>query len=251
MRRLRRCSAPRAALVLVVVAWSIAGCDFGAQATASPTASATARPTSTRPPTPAPTPEPSVVSVAPPPRPEGPTQEAVVKRVIDGDTIEVEVDGETHQVRYIGLDAPEISEDGDSDEPLGREALAANRGLVNEQTVILEHDISETDEAGRLLRYVWVDVNGTLRLVNHVLLARGFAQLLEDQPDTRYELPLRVAEAAARERQAGIWGPDAEPTDARGAERLCRRERGAGGVGRADRRRGRDRHRPGPDRLPR
>ena len=211
MRRLRRRSVPRVALILVIAAWWSPGCDFSAQATVTPTDAATERPTSS--PAPAPTAEPSVTSTVLPPLPEGPTQDAVVTRVIDGDTIEVEVDGEVHEVHYLGIDAPDISEDGDSDEPLGREALAANRGLVNEQMVILEQDVSDTDAAGRLLRYVWVDVNGTLRLVNHVLLARGFAELLTDQPDSRYEIALRIAEAAARERQAGIWGPDAAPTE--------------------------------------
>ena len=49
---------------------------------------------------PAPTPEPSFV-------PSGPTSEATVERVIDGDTIVVDAGGARLYVHYIGMDAPE------------------------------------------------------------------------------------------------------------------------------------------------
>lgn len=114
---------------------------------------------------------------------------------------------------YIGIDAPELGAENGQDEPLARQAQAANRGLVGEQSVLLEQDVSEVDEFGNLLRYVWVDVNGTLRMVNHILLARGFGELATVSPDIRYDEAFQVAEAAARERGAGIWASDAaEPS---------------------------------------
>ena len=42
-------------------------------------------------------------------------QSAVVGRVIDGDTIDVEYDGDTHRVRLLNVDTPETV---DPDEPV-------------------------------------------------------------------------------------------------------------------------------------
>jgi hypothetical protein len=40
--------------------------------------------------------------------PTGPTEVATVVKVVDGDTIRVDIDGVEYPVRYIGIDAPEI-----------------------------------------------------------------------------------------------------------------------------------------------
>ena len=76
-----------------------------------------------------------------------PITEAVVARVIDGDTIEL-VNGE--RVRFIGVDAPEIGEPG------ADEATEFVRELVEGHTVWLERDGNNTDRHGRLRRYIWL-----------------------------------------------------------------------------------------------
>jgi len=70
---------------------------------------------------------------------------AYVTRVIDGDTIEVELNGKAYKVRYIGINTPEYNQ------PCGDKATQANSSLVSGKTVILEKDVSETDKYGRLL----------------------------------------------------------------------------------------------------
>jgi micrococcal nuclease len=62
---------------------------------------------------------------------------ARVTRVIDGDTIEVELHGEIYQVRYIGVDSPE------SGQTFSQEATLANRKLVEGQSVELVKDVSD------------------------------------------------------------------------------------------------------------
>jgi endonuclease YncB( thermonuclease family) len=57
--------------------------------------------------------------------------------VIDGDTIEVELDGIAYKVRYIGMNTPEM------DEFCGPEAKAVNASLVERQTVRLVKDVSK------------------------------------------------------------------------------------------------------------
>ena len=72
---------------------------------------------------------------------------AIVTRVIDGDTIELEC-GE--RVRFIGIDAPEIGEPG------ADEATLFVREHVYGQTVWLEADGDDRDRFGRLRRYIWL-----------------------------------------------------------------------------------------------
>tara|TARA_B100000315_G_scaffold91941_1_gene84700 strand:+ start:154 stop:540 length:387 start_codon:yes stop_codon:yes gene_type:complete len=103
--------------------------------------------------------------------------EATVVRVIDGDTIEVNIKGELHKVRYIGMDTPEVGQPG------GAEAASANAELVAGKIVQLEKDVSETDRYGRLLRYVWVDDT----MVNATLIISGHAQVITYPPDVKYQ----------------------------------------------------------------
>ncbi len=64
-----------------------------------------------------------------------PYEEAVVVRVIDGDTIELE-DG--RRVRYIGIDTPETVHPEKDVECYGPEATARNRELVEGKNVELQ-----------------------------------------------------------------------------------------------------------------
>lgn len=99
-----------------------------------------------------------------------------VVRVIDGDTIDVEVNGETIRVRYVGMNTPE------RDEPCYQEATDANRRLVEGKTVRLERDTSDTDRYDRPLRYVYVGDT----FVNWELVEDGYAEAVLYEPDDRY-----------------------------------------------------------------
>ena len=96
-------------------------------------------------------------------------------RVIDGDTIEVSIEGKAYRVRYIGIDTPETGE------WMAAEATAMNKKLVGGKVVKLEKDVSETDKYGRLLRYVWV---GNL-MVNAEQVRLGCAQVSTYPPDVK------------------------------------------------------------------
>jgi endonuclease YncB( thermonuclease family) len=129
----------------------------------------------TAPPNPSPTPISTSSGVlVPTPAEVTPTTtnlvEAIVTNVVDGDTIDVQIDGQEYRVRYIGVDTPETVHPTRGEEPYGVEASDYNKTLVMGQTVFLEKDVSETDRYGRLLRYVWLD-NETM--VNSLLVAGG------------------------------------------------------------------------------
>ncbi len=52
--------------------------------------------------------------------PTGPTQIAHVTRITDGDTIHVDIDGQDHRLRYIGMDTPESVKPGTPVEPYAK-----------------------------------------------------------------------------------------------------------------------------------
>lgn len=116
---------------------------------------------------------------------------AAVLRVIDGDTIDVLLNGIEYRVRYVGVNTPE------RDELCYADATAANAALVQGQTVRLMKDRSETDIYGRLLRYIYVgDV-----FVNARLVEQGYAEVVSYPPDNANFEYFRTLEDAAR--QAG------------------------------------------------
>jgi micrococcal nuclease len=135
------------------------------------------------------------------------TVEALAIRAVDGDTIEVEIEGESYKVRYIGIDTPELHH---PTKPVGyyaQEAYEKNRELVEGKTVFLEKDVSETDRYGRLLRYVYVgDV-----FVNAYLVQHGYAQVSTYPPDVKYQERFLELQREAREAGRGLWGPVLTP----------------------------------------
>jgi micrococcal nuclease len=123
---------------------------------------------------------------------------AVVKRVIDGDTVELE-SGE--KVRYIGIDTPETLDPRKPVQCFGKEAAAKNRELVEGKRVRLEKDVTDRDKYSRLLRYVYVDKT----FVNLELVKQGFALSYTYPPDVKYQDLLVAAEKEAREAGRGLW----------------------------------------------
>ncbi len=128
---------------------------------------------------------------------------ATVVNVVDGDTIDVLIDGAEFRVRYIGIDTPETVDPRRPVECFGREASDRNRQLVAGKRVGLERDVSETDDFDRLLRYVWVDG----RMVNARLVEEGYATAATFPPDVRYAETFVALESHARNEGRGLWGP--------------------------------------------
>jgi micrococcal nuclease len=137
-----------------------------------------------------------------------PTSEITVIRVIDGDTIEVDIEGVLHKVRYIGIDTPELDDERPEFCVLAQEATRYNRQLVEGQEIRLEKDVSETDQYGRLLRYVYVGDT----FVNAELVSAGLAWAKAYPPDTKYQDILDEAESEARLAKIGIWQEEEIPT---------------------------------------
>ncbi len=133
--------------------------------------------------------------------PSGEEARAQVLRIVDGDTIEVDLDGRTEDIRYIGIDTPESVKPGTPVECFGKEAAEANRALVEGEEVRLVFDRELRDRFGRLLAYVYARGE----LVNAELIERGFATTLEIEPNTSKASELADLERRASAAGAGLW----------------------------------------------
>ena len=132
----------------------------------------------------------------------GPTV-ATVTRIVDGDTIELLYGSEVYTVRYLNVDAPEMT-GGESGGPecLAEDAKLLNEQLTFEREVELEYDEECTARFDRLLAFVKVDG----RMVNEVIIERGFGELLVIPPNVKYQSEFERLEAKAKDNRAGIWG---------------------------------------------
>lgn len=134
-------------------------------------------------------------------------EKAKVVSITDGDTFTVRRDdGSREKVRLILIDTPETKAPDRPVEPFGPEASAYTADLLTGQTVCLEYDVSERDRYGRLLAYAYVGD----RMVNELLLEKGYARVAVFPPDVKYERRFRAIEQKARAAKLGIWSREDE-----------------------------------------
>lgn len=127
-----------------------------------------------------------------------------VKRVVDGDTIELDT-GE--HLRYIGIDTPETKHPKKPVQCYGEEAYQANKKLVEGKSIQIEKDVSDVDRYKRLLRYVYVSTQASPSgiLVNDYLVRNGFAFATTFPPDVAKSEQFVEAQREAREKNLGMW----------------------------------------------
>ena len=122
---------------------------------------------------------------------------AHVTKVTDGDTIRLAGLG---PVRLIGIDTPEVY---GGTECFGREASAfAKRLLPLGTRVRYRLGVDERDPYGRLLAYVWLPDG---RMLNSVMVERGYAQQLTIPPNVDFAERFRAAAKKARQAGLGLW----------------------------------------------
>ncbi len=101
-----------------------------------------------------------------------------VVRVIDGDTIDVDINGAVVRIRYLGMNTTETNRG----EVCSQEGKQANADLVEGQIVRLVADEDPTDPYDRELRYVFV---GNTH-VNAELVRQGWAEAVMYEPNDAY-----------------------------------------------------------------
>ena len=129
-----------------------------------------------------------------------------VKKVIDGDTIEIERYGKAEKVRMIGIDTPETLDPRKPVQCFGKEASDKSKDLLSGGRVRLEFDpiVGEKDKYNRLLAYVWSDNE----LVNLKLIKEGYANEYTYRSQSyKYQNEFKNAQTVAKESSIGFWSP--------------------------------------------
>lgn len=124
-------------------------------------------------------------------------QQGTVTRVIDRSTLEVNVNGTIVLASFAGINPPETGA-----------ALAVVQELAEGQPVTLVKDVTELDDSGRLVRYVFAGG----RFLNYELVRLGLARMRPDTPDRACAGLFQQAEQQARSGGIGIWEPKRVPT---------------------------------------
>jgi micrococcal nuclease len=138
----------------------------------------------------------------------------LVKRVIDGDTFELE---SKERVRMLGIDTPEkwesnklerdverSGQDKKTIQKLGSLASDYVKKLIEGKQVVLlpEPNYEDKDRYGRLLRYVYFE-DGTF--INKKIVEDGYANAYRQYKISKLD-ELIDSEKRARENNKGLWG---------------------------------------------
>lgn len=128
---------------------------------------------------------------------------AVVKRVVDGDTLEIDINGTTAKVRLIGIDTPEsVHPDANRNSSEGKTASEYTKDQLTGKTIGLEYDIGKTDKYGRILAYAYLESG---LMYNAQLAAEGYAQQMTIQPNVKWAELFKDLIADARSNNRGLW----------------------------------------------
>lgn len=126
-----------------------------------------------------------------------------VTEVVDGDTIKVDMAGKTEEVRFIGVDTPELHHPKKPVQCFAEAAKQFTTQLIGHNRVRLQADPEDDnrDIYQRLLRYIYLP-DGTL--VNAELVKQGYGFAYTYFPFTKLE-EMRQYEHEARLNGRGLW----------------------------------------------
>lgn len=127
-----------------------------------------------------------------------------VVKVIDGDTLEVLIDGKKEKVRVIGINTPETVDPRRPVECFGKEASNHAKSLLSGQTVTLESDPTQDnkDKYGRLLRYVNLPDGTDFGLT---MISEGYAYEYTYEVPYKYQTQYKKAQLEAEKGEKGLW----------------------------------------------
>lgn len=127
-----------------------------------------------------------------------------VVKVVDGDTIDISIDGKTERLRLIGMDTPETVDPRKPVQCFGNEASKKAKEMLEGKSVKIEADPTqgERDSYDRLLRYVYLE-DGTS--FNKKMIEDGYAYEYTYSIPYKYQSEFKKAEEEARNSNRGLW----------------------------------------------
>lgn len=128
-----------------------------------------------------------------------------IARYVDGDTIDVDMNGSVETVRFIGVDTPETHKPNTPVQCYGPDAAAYTKSQISKfGKVRLQADPLDTnrDRYGRLLRYVYLP-DGTL--LDEQLIQKGYGFAYVAFPFEKKE-QFAADQKSAQDAKLGLWG---------------------------------------------
>lgn len=128
----------------------------------------------------------------------------LVTRVIDGDTLEIKIDGLPETVRLIGIDTPETVDPRKPAECFGVESSTYSKNILQGKMVQIEYDETQgkKDKYGRLLLYLYTE-DGLF--FNKSIIEEGYAHEYTYNTPYKYQNQFKEAEKNAVKNKKGLW----------------------------------------------
>ena len=138
---------------------------------------------------------------------EIPKTEYKVISVVDGDTVEINMNGTIETIRLIGIDTPETVHPSKPVECMGIEASNKTKELLLDQTVSFKNDETQDtrDRFNRLLGYLFLPDGSNY---GEVMIRSGFAIEYTYSNAYTYQSVFKEAEQIARDEKIGLWADD-------------------------------------------
>ena len=125
-------------------------------------------------------------------------------RVVDGDTLLAELDGQETYVRLIGVNTPESVASEEYLEKTGKENTEEGKAASNfvrellsgTEWLYLEYDEEKKDQYDRTLGYVWLSEDRTdiSNMLNARLIMEGHAETMTIRPNIKHAKELSALE---------------------------------------------------------
>jgi endonuclease YncB( thermonuclease family) len=130
-------------------------------------------------------------------------QKAKVTKIINGTTIEVDINGKVEKVKLAGIGMIKKTEGKQTINYENETKLFIQKHLGG-KNIILARDskLSDRDKNGNLLRYVYFGRN---KFFNQVMIKQGYA-IADSNEGFDFVAKFRETEKAAKDSKAGIWG---------------------------------------------
>lgn len=127
-----------------------------------------------------------------------------VERVIDGDTININKDGNIETIRLIGINTPETVDPRRPIQCFGKEASNEAHQILDNNFIRIENDFSQAkyDKYGRELVYLWTK-DGIF--FNQFMIQNGFAYEYTYNYPYKYQTDFKNLEKEARDSGLGLW----------------------------------------------
>lgn len=131
-----------------------------------------------------------------------------VVKVVDGDTLAINLNGKATTLRLIGIDTPETVDPRKEVECFGLEASNRAKELLAGKKVRIEYDVSqdEYDKYNRLLVYVYLEDGLSF---NKHMIEEGYAYEYTYNKPYRHQVEFKEAEQSARTNEKGLWASGA------------------------------------------